>query len=38
LGRIPAQEETVEIDNYTILIARAASQKIELIKLIKTSD
>jgi CBS domain containing-hemolysin-like protein len=38
LGRIPAQGETVEIDNYTILIARAASQKIELIKLIKTSD
>lgn len=33
LGRIPAQGETVEIDNYTILIARAASQKIELVKL-----
>ena len=38
LGRIPAQGETVEIDNYTILIARAVSQKIELLKLIKTSD
>ena len=38
LGRIPAQGETVEIDNYTILIARAASQKIELVKLIKISD
>jgi CBS domain containing-hemolysin-like protein len=33
LGRIPAQGETIEIDNYTILIARAASQKIELVKL-----
>ena len=33
LGRIPAQGETVEIDNYTILIARASSQKIELVKL-----
>ncbi|MCH8034235.1 MAG: HlyC/CorC family transporter [Bacteroidetes bacterium] len=38
LGRIPAQGETVEINNYTILIARAASQKIELVKLIKNSD
>jgi CBS domain containing-hemolysin-like protein len=38
LGRIPAQGETVEIDNYTILIARAASQKIELVKLTKNSD
>ena len=33
LGRIPAQGETVEIDNYTILIARASSKKIELVKL-----
>ncbi len=38
LGRIPAQGETVEIDNYTILIARAALQKIELVKLIKNTD
>ncbi len=38
LGRIPAQGETVEIDNYTILIARAASQKVELVKLTKNSD
>jgi CBS domain containing-hemolysin-like protein len=33
LGRIPAQGETVEIDNYSILIARAVSQKIDLVKL-----
>ncbi len=38
LGRIPAQGETVEIDNFTILIARAASQKIELVKLTKNTD
>ena len=38
LGRIPAQGETVEIDNYTILIARAASQKIELVKLTNNID
>jgi len=38
LGRIPAQGETVEIDNYTILIARAASQKIELVKLTNNTD
>ena len=38
LGRIPAQGETVEIDKYTILIARAASQKIELVKLTKNSN
>lgn len=38
LGRIPAQGETVEIDNYTILIARAASQKIELVKLTKNTN
>jgi len=38
LGRIPAQGETVEIDNYTILIARAASQKIELVKLTKNAN
>ncbi len=38
LGRIPEQGETVEIDNFTILIARAASQKIELVKLTKNTD
>jgi CBS domain containing-hemolysin-like protein len=38
LGRIPAPGETVEIDNYTILISRAASQKIELVKLTKNTD
>ncbi|MGB5848253.1 MAG: hemolysin family protein [Ignavibacteriaceae bacterium] len=38
LGRIPAQGETIEIDNYTILIARAASQKIELVKLTKNTN
>ena len=38
LGRIPAQGDTVEIDNYTILISRAASQKIELVKLTKNTD
>ena len=38
LGRIPAQGETIEIGNYSILIARAASQKIELVKLTKNTD
>ncbi len=38
LGRIPEQGETVEIDNFTVLIARAASQKIELVKLTKNTD
>ena len=38
LGRIPAQGETVEIDKHTIFIARATSQKIELVKLTKNTD
>jgi CBS domain containing-hemolysin-like protein len=38
LGRIPAQGETVEIDNYTILTARAEAQKIELLKLTKNTN
>jgi CBS domain containing-hemolysin-like protein len=38
LGRIPAQGETVEIDNYTILTARAEAQKIELVKLTKNTN
>jgi CBS domain containing-hemolysin-like protein len=33
LGRIPVQGETVTIDHFTILIARATVQKIDLIKL-----
>jgi putative hemolysin len=33
LGRIPVQGETVTIDNFTILVARASSQKIDVIKL-----
>ena len=38
LGRIPAQGETVNIDNYTILISRASSQKIDMIKLIHNTE
>jgi len=38
LGRIPLQGETFNIDNFTILITRAASQKIELVKLTQNSD
>jgi CBS domain containing-hemolysin-like protein len=32
LGRIPVQGETVTIDNYTILIARASTIKIDLVR------
>jgi len=35
LGRIPAQGESVVIDNFTILIARATSQKIDVVKLVQ---
>ena len=38
LGRIPTQGETVEIDNYTILITRATPQKIDLVKLVKITN
>lgn len=38
LGRIPAQGETIEVDNYTILIVRAAAQKIEVVKLIRNTN
>lgn len=38
LGRIPAQGETVTIDNFNILIARANSIKIELVKLTVKQD
>jgi putative hemolysin len=33
LGRIPVQGETVTIDNFTILIARSSSTKIDLVRL-----
>lgn len=33
LGRIPSQGETVKIDNFVILIARATTQKIDVVKL-----
>ena len=38
LGRIPVQGETVNIDNFTILIARASSHKIEVVKLIHNPE
>ncbi|MEO8398925.1 MAG: transporter associated domain-containing protein, partial [Ignavibacteriaceae bacterium] len=38
LGRIPQQGETVTIDNYNILIARANQTKIDIVKLIDTSQ
>jgi len=38
LGRIPTQGETVNIDDYTILISRASSQKIDVIKLIHNTE
>lgn len=38
LGRIPKQGETVKIDNFTILIARASAQKVEVVKLIQNPD
>lgn len=38
LGRIPALGETVTIGKFKILIARASSQKIDVIKLIENPD
>lgn len=38
LGKIPNQGDTVNIDNFTILIARASHQKIEVVKLIQTHE
>ncbi len=38
LGKIPNQGDTVNIDNFTILIARASIQKIEVVKLIQTRE
>jgi len=35
LGRIPAQGETVAIGNFMIQIARATTQRIELVKLVQ---
>lgn len=32
-GRIPAEGETITIDNFTILIVKASIKKIEVIKL-----
>jgi magnesium and cobalt exporter, CNNM family len=37
-GRIPRQGETVKIDNFTILIARASAQKVEMVKLIQNPE
>jgi CBS domain containing-hemolysin-like protein len=34
LGRIPEQGETINVDNYTILIARSSKQKVDIVKLI----
>ena len=38
MGKIPNQGDTVNIDNFTILIARASLQKIEVVKLIQTRE
>lgn len=38
LGKIPNQEDTVNIDNFSILITRASLQKIEVVKLIQTRE
>jgi len=38
LGKIPNQGDTVNIDNFTILIARASIQKIEVVKLIQAHE
>jgi CBS domain containing-hemolysin-like protein len=38
LGKIPNQGDTVNIDNFTILIARASHQKIDVVKLIQTRE
>lgn len=38
LGRIPVQGETVNIDNFTILIARASPQKIDVVKLTQNPE
>jgi len=38
LGRIPALGETITIGKFKILIARASSQKIDVIKLIENPD
>ena len=33
LGRIPHQNETIQIDDFTILVLRAGKTKIDLVKL-----
>ena len=38
LGKIPNQGDTVNIDNFTILIVRASLQKIEVVKLIQIRE
>jgi len=38
MGKIPNQGDTVNIDNFTILIARASLQKIEVVKLIQIRE
>jgi magnesium and cobalt exporter, CNNM family len=38
LGRIPAQGETVKIDDLTFVIIRATAQKIEVVKLLQNNS
>ncbi len=38
LGKIPNQGDTVNIDSFTILIARASHRKIDVVKLIQTHE
>lgn len=38
MGKIPLQGETVTIDNFTILIARASNIKIDLVRLTAVSE
>ncbi len=38
IGRIPAQGENITLDNFNILIARANHVKVDLVKLINTTE
>lgn len=38
IGRIPAQGENITLDNFNFLIARANHVKVDLVKLINTSE
>lgn len=37
-GRIPAQGETIQVNNFTILIARASQVKVDLVKLTASNE